>query len=202
MRKVLVTSLLVLLSFPMLGQEPSGDSLPAPFGIRMNAKKDQLGKIKKEYARYLFELATVPKPHRIFESYIAQATPKSGVCYVKAISVDIQTSAYGGELRSRFDEIKELVASVHGTPRVVDYLKSGSIWNEPRDWTMALRQKERALMANWSAEDGLIMKYGLKQIIVAAAALDTNTGYVVVEYYFDNYDACEAEAKASESDVF
>jgi hypothetical protein len=189
----------ILLAPFIFGQDAS---LPAPFGVRMGTKKAELGKITKEIAKFKFELATVPKPHRQFESYVVQVTPKAGVCFVKAISVDISTSAYGSELRARFNEIREQVDGVYGKGTLLDYLPSDSIWNEPRDWMMGLLKKERALMTRWSGKDDLIMKYGIRDIFLAAGATSSDTGYVTLEYYFDNYDACEAEVKDSEKNVF
>jgi hypothetical protein len=191
---------LVITRFTALAQDTS--PLPAPFGIRMNAAKGDLGPLRKEWAPFLFEITTVPKPHADFELYMAEVTPRSGVCFVKALSKDVPTSIYGEELRAKFDQIKAQIESVHGKATVLDHLRAGSIWNEPRDWMMGMLKKERVLFARWSPDDGLIMKYGIKEIILIASALSTEKGFIGVEYYFTNYDRCEAEVKDNQKNVF
>ncbi|HEV7571085.1 MAG TPA: hypothetical protein VGQ21_06265 [Thermoanaerobaculia bacterium] len=192
------------LSVAQEGAKPDDSTagLPAPFGIRMGASKQNVGKIDKEVAPFMFRLTTVPKPHTAFESYIVQITPKAGVCFVKAIGRNVRTSAYGSELRSEFDKIREQLEGVYGKPKIFDFLRDGSIWSEPREWMMSLYQKERLLGARWSEEDGLITKYGINKVFLGSSAASTSEGYIVVEYYFSNTDLCESEVKEAQKSVF
>lgn len=196
---------LMLSAATLFGQEAqpkvADSELPAPFGIRMGASKSEL-KITKEVAPFLYELASVPKPHSAFETYIAQVTPKSGVCFVKAIGADINTSAYGNELRSEVDKLRDQIDSVYGKSKLLDQLRYGSIWHEPREWMMGLREKERIYAAHWSSSEGLVMKLGIKEIYLAAQALASDRGYVALEYYFDNYSHCQDEVKTAQKSVF
>src|SRR5262245_25659388 len=128
-------------------------SQPAPFGIRMGAKKSELVHIKQELPNFKVVLDAVPKPHPDLESYVALVTPQTGVCYVKGIGKTVRTSVYGSELRSTFDDLRHQLEGVYGPGKVVDSLKPGSIWNEPKDFMMGLVKSERFLIARWTTSD-------------------------------------------------
>jgi hypothetical protein len=81
----------------------------------------------------------------------------------------------------------------------MDVLGPGSIWDEPRDWMMAMLKKERLLLSIW--EKGF-PKSGLKLVGVKATALSREMGFVSVEYSFDNEPQCSKELKAAKASVF
>ncbi len=45
----------------------------------------------------------------------------------------------------------------YGKRTKYDYLRSGSIWDEPKDWMMSLRQEERTLALFWSIDNGSVL---------------------------------------------
>jgi hypothetical protein len=71
------------------------------------------------------------------------------------IGKDIVTNGYGEEIQTAFREICDALSATYGTPQIADFLKTGSIWSEPREWTMGLLKKERELFALWNKDPRL-----------------------------------------------
>ena len=171
---------LCLLALPLSAFAQLPSPPPAPFGLQMGATKATVGTIKKDLPNSMFEVVA-PKPHADLETYVVQLTPKAGVCWVKAMGKTITTSVYGNELRSEFDKMREQLQSVYGKEKLLDTLRAGSIWNEPKDFMMGLLKKERILGANWSTKDGLELKPGIQMILLGTGALNQEHGYISVE---------------------
>jgi hypothetical protein len=166
-------------------------AVSAPFGIRMGAAKSELT-IAAEPNPWMVKLASVPRPHPDMETYIVQVTPKAGVCFVKAVGKTLTTNADGADMRTVFNDLKTQLEGVYGPGQVHDRLSPGSIWNEPRDYMMGMVKGERTLMVVWSGQLGP----GLERVGLIMKGLSRESAYAVVEYYFTNYESCEAEAKA------
>lgn len=178
---------------------PLGPALAdGPFGVRMGMTLNELGNDHQEVRRGVYKYATVPQPHSGFEAYIMRIGPTTGLCWIKAVGVDISDNAYGTSLRSTFSTYKDQLAKQYGKPKDMDFLLPGSIWNKPRDYMMALVRNERILAAIWDL-DG---ERNLKQVGLIASALSRNKGYVSIEYSFMNKDACDQELADLESQAF
>ena len=65
-----------------------------------------------------------------------------------------------------------------------------------------LQKKERVLAAYYDEEENSVMVEGVAKAWLGASALSQDTGYVYIDYFFDNYDACKAETEAEMDDVF
>ena len=170
-----------------------------PFGLEMGMKLNEIDREAEEIAAGVY-LVDVPQPHSSFEKYAIRISPTLGLYYIKAIGKDISTSSYGLELKSEFTEMKEKLQMGYGEGDELDYLLPGSIWNEPRDYMMALIKNERTLAHLWGETDG--SKPALKNSIIAIAlvakATKADTGYISIEYYFENHSTAEKEAEAAE----
>jgi hypothetical protein len=167
---------------------------PSPFGLHMGMTKDQIGEIVKEVSTFKFQLQSVSEPHQDLETYVATVTPNAGLCFIRALAPTMRISSDGTELKSAFEDLKLQIEAIYGKPYVVDSLKEGSTLDRPRDWMRALFEQERTLMARWSApDDNLPMKPTIRKVYVAAFAESRSSGYLVVEFYFDNYDQCQEE---------
>ena len=170
-----------------------------PFGVEKGSKLASLGE-SKEIApgKYTF---TPKKAHPAFETYVALVSDSQGVCWIKAIGKDIRTSTYGTELKSEFSSFEGKLSKVYGENKKFDYLMPGSIWDEPKDYMPALIKKERVLATLWSAEHNSKMKDNLKSLALLASATSRDTGYIAIEYEFDNYDSCKKEISEKVDDV-
>lgn len=169
-----------------------------PFGLAQGMTLAQIGGKPEKIAPGKWRLASVPKPHSAFDEYIVQIGTTSGLCWIKGIGKIMKTSAYGSEVRSQFTDLKERLSANYGKSEDFDRLLPGSIWNEPRDWMMALLKKERVLLSSWSHESGATLNSELKSVGLVASALGTEEAFISVDYAFSNEDKCEAEIKKEE----
>ena len=175
--------------------------MSGPFGLERGMIKKDFTCNLEEIAPHTYILSAVPKPHSAFEVYAAMITPNHGLSWVKAIGDDIHTNPFGIEVRTKFDIMKSKLMSIYQTCEDMDFLMHDSIWNEPRDWMQALENKERILMSVWEAKHGSKMKDSLTSVALVATAKDTSTGYIVVEYEFDNHVAAKNELSSLEDEA-
>jgi len=187
----------MLLCTLVLTLEISGQAMAGPFGLEKGMTLKQIDNAQ-QVAPGKYKVASVPKPHSAFGSYIVQIGPQSGLCWIKGIGKDVGTSVYGLELKSAFNQMKEKLEHTYGMPEVIDRLLPGSIWNEPKDWMMALIKKERLLAAIWSEKSKATLPIDLRSVSLIASAMKTNFGYIAVEYSFINESDCDAEIAKQE----
>ncbi|MCP5231309.1 MAG: hypothetical protein H6948_04315 [Zoogloeaceae bacterium] len=76
-----------------------------------------------------------------------------------------------------------------------------SIWSEPRDWMQGMLSKERILMSEWSKETRATLGDSLTTVALIAGAYDTSSGYIAIEYSFENALNADAEIAALEDDA-
>lgn len=142
-----------------------------PFGLHMGMTLTEIGGNPKKAAPGMYIVTSVPEPHSAFESYVLQVGPEAGLCWVKGIGKNIQTSVYGVELKSAFNQMKERLQQFYGAPDVTDFLMTGSIWNEPKDWMMALIKKERALGATWKDKRKTTLPSNMQSVFLGVSPL-------------------------------
>lgn len=168
-----------------------------PFGLRQGMSAEELGAAATPIGDGMYKLTSVPVPHPAFEFYVAQVSPRTGVCYVKGVGKQVRANGDGAALRSRFTSIRDEISAAYGRYRSVDMLLSDSMWAGPRDWMAALAERQRLLFAQWNTETRATLRPHLTTVFVAANAKTSEAGYVVVEYYFDNEPGCQQEIDAS-----
>jgi hypothetical protein len=173
-------------------------SRKGPFGLWMGMRLDELNSPYTEVVRGKYKPESVPIPHSAFESYVLQVTPKSGLSWAKAIGKTIQTSVFGVELKSSFDTMEGKLVATYGKGHRTDLLMNGSIWNEPKEWMMSMVKKERFLMTEWSAKYGSSLVDSLISVFLVASALNTSSGYIAIEYSFENKPMGDTELSALE----
>ena len=196
MKKNLLLTILSL--FPVL-------SFAGPFGLDIGKSLDHypgttFTKMKNSNVKYTVE--NIPTPNKTMELYMVHATEESGICFIKAVSVDITTSAYGSALKTKYNSIVNSLDSKYGATHkkeATDHLSYGSIWDEPNDYMMSLLKGERYAFISWKAKD---KANPIESIYLAQAALDTETGYFSIEYYGNNKEICDAEENKSDSEGF
>jgi len=62
-----------------------------------------------------------------------------------AIGKNVSTSVYGSELKDAFNEMEKSIIAGYGDSKRYDFLRSGSIWDEPKDFMMGLLKKKELL---------------------------------------------------------
>ena len=175
-------------------------TMAGPLGLDMGMPYDSLNKSMKlkQVKPFLYSTPSLPKGHSDFDDYRLLITPKHGLCKVIAWSKAIQTSVYGEGLRDKFEKIESAISQKYGQGKKYDFLRSGSIWNEQRDWMMGLRKNERRLAEFWTS-DTTELPDNIHVIALKAHAAGTETGLIELVYQFKNSDECIDWIKAQEN---
>lgn len=174
---------------------PGGSAIPTtipeersegPFGIRMGAQvSDYPG---CELGKSGYRCRKVPKPHRDADNYFGSGNARDGICSVSAMTPEFRTSVYGNEVMTKVDSWTEQLSSRYGKPSERrNFLREGSIWNEPKDWTRAVLKGERIVMY---------------KIILMPHLEDSGKAYVGVTFRFRNYAQCEQFEKSQKASSF
>lgn len=205
MRSLAGAFLVLLQATALVAQDTTAAPPIRPFGLRLGMPMAELRhsvpSMHPVQGTQAFETATVPRPHSDFESYIILATARQGLCKVVGIGKSTMNDAYGEQLRSIFDRLVAALTEKYGEPQRLDNLRAGSIWNEPRDWMMSLRQNERTLFVLWPQQGQDSVGPGVRGVVLEARATSSNSGYVRLTYEGMNFRACQTELQSSDKDA-
>ena len=126
--------------------------------------------------------------------WAAYYTHETGVCRVLAVKRASGFNAYGDDHRQAADSLVETLTKKYGAFEKHDYLLPGSILHEPNEWLTAIRKGERVYGYYGLKDD-------LEDDLLAITVQATFIG-LMLEYLFNNFDACrEAASDASLSDL-
>lgn len=175
-------------------------SIPAqagPFGLDMGTPLVELNKQMKLklVSTGGYSTPSVPKGHPYFDDYRLVVAPDQGLCKIIAYSIVISTSVYGTELVDKFSDLESALTTKYGKPEKLDYLKSGSIWKEPRDWMIGLLKKERTLTSYWPHK-GRELPESIQSIKLDAMAISTEGAMIALIYQFKNFKQCSDRIKS------
>jgi hypothetical protein len=187
------------------GSESGSESISragnGPFGLSKGLRKEDIDIQMTEIKPCLYRAETLPKKHSAFQYYLLQITPVQGLAWIKAIGNPVATNPYGSTLQNTFQTMKGKLENIYGCSDIIDFLMYDSIWNEPRDWMQAIANKERTLAAQWENKKGNSLPSDLESVFLYAAAEDTYTGYIAIEYAFTNQEASDKEIEMLEDDA-
>ena len=191
----LTNALYLSISFPYV-------SFGAPFGLTMGMRLADFNEIElTEIGGTQYVATNLPRNHSAFDSYVLQIHPVTGLCLIRAIGKDIESSSHGTELVSAFDELHNQLDSAYGDSRLVSFLRSGSIWDEPEDYMRAIENKERVLQAIWERDDGSVIGNEVVEVILEARASSSRRGQVIVQYRLENERECAQLVTEDEVDA-
>lgn len=164
-----------------------------PFGLNEGDTLEAVSKFAKltpmETAG-VYRTERLPNGHPDIHDYRLVFGPTTGLCRINAVGPTRPTNSFGEQVRTEFTEWQAALASKYGAPEKLDFLDSGSIWNEPRDWSMALAKKERTLAAVWKLDRAPVD--GLSVVRLEAHAFTSANYAIRLVYEFSNFDACKA----------
>lgn len=190
MRSILISSVFLAFLAPLGVQA-------GPFGVEMGSTVDNY---ELEKAETKFSFRSVPKPHPMFTTYSGWHSPSHGICRVLAITETIKNDSFGSESRNKFDQVKKALVEKYGPAQELEGLMPGSIWDEPRDWTMSVYKNERTHAADWTNPRADGEEYSLIQLWVVGLSSDDSA--IVLEYRSKDFEACNAEIEAGLNDSF
>jgi hypothetical protein len=176
-----------------------------PFGFKMGMTRDQVvaavgakAIMKEADGGDMLFLSTAPKPYADVQFYLVVISAKSGLAKVLASSKTLQVNSFGTELQEKFREYEDALQEKYGKPtNASDFLRAGSVWDQPGDWMMGLLKNERVLGDLWSLEQ----PPGYT-ITLEAVADSPDTGYVRLTYEFPNFSSWLREHDKKANAVF
>lgn len=151
----------------------------APFGLKKYTKKTDVIITEDGEGGSIFE---VPKPHSMFETYIGNFNEAETLVRVLAVTEEFTTNNYGTTIKSKFNSIKEALDKKYGAGLHVNYLKDGSIWDEPKDFLMALSKEEYVLLSTWFPNEG-----DITGISLVVAIFSSNSAVLMLNYELDGW---------------
>lgn len=169
------------------------------FGIEMGTPIRSLKVISNQGENsYIVE---APMPNREFESYLVYATPQHGVCKVTGIGVNHDGDISGISVRAKFLDLSATLKQKYGSSeRKFDFLHAGSIWDQPHEWAMSLRQDQRTYAEYWSREAGNLPPQ-ISGIGLTAKSISSNATYLTLVYEFSNFSDCRAAGQQRDIDA-
>lgn len=164
----------------------------APFGLKPEMSLSQLQKLGNLGSKgiYNYSIKRLPNGHPDIDDYRLIVTPKHGLCKITAWTDSIKSSSYGDELKGKFESFYEALTGKYGNSKRYDYLKPGSIWNEPNDFMMGLAKKERRLIVFWTKDEGSNLPPDIDAIALTAHSSNNSQGLISIEYELRNADDC------------
>ena len=168
-------------------------SYDGPFGLKFGIKLSDLDTVlDNKDGTYDVK---VPKPNDNFEIYTVTVGERVGVCAITALGKTLANDAFGNSVREVFSELKNSLNLKYGASKDFDFLAYGSIWNEPRDYVMALSKNERTLASFWTHKFGATLPATISTIGLTARGLSGRESYLRLRYEGSNIESCAAEQK-------
>jgi hypothetical protein len=173
--------------------------MTAPFGIEFFSDLSSLN-VLQDFGQGKYSVSA-PKPHPLLDTYVVQATPASGIVWIKATAPVKQIDAFGNALRADVDRIAQQLTQRYGGSRKTDLLFTGALWNEPQYWMNALEDGQRIYAFVWERKGQATLPDDLDTVYVGAAAYGGGTGATTVEYSSSRMAEAEREIEAGLSDL-
>lgn len=142
-----------------------------------------------------------PKPFSDPGDYVVMASPKAGLCRIRATFDVNNINGAGDQLKSKVDRLAETMQIKYGTPSdKVDFIARDVYRRNPEFWMMGLKEDSVMYGYDWIAgKTQQPMPKGLSSIEIVATALNSSSGLAAVHYNFDNSTECMAELKEQKS---
>ena len=173
-----------------------------PFGVDIGSDITRYPTCEPTDAQDIYRCASVPNPHSAFEFYMIQHNTGTGVCWIKGAGKDINDNGYGTATRGAVDLIASQLATNYGPHTEKNDAKFPSaLWGEDSEWLMAISKSERIYTYQWESSDRYTPVNRINSIFAGAMSLGRDVGYIVVEYYGDNYEQCEEAKNSLDADV-
>lgn len=170
------------------------------FGIAEGTPLKDLKVIKENgNGRYRIE-PNIPRSE--FDQYYVIISPKTGVCKIVGAGVTQDNDAYGTKTKSTFNEISKEIDLKYGPSAKYDFLNSGSIWNQQREWAMSILKNERTLTRFWTQKNKSKLPVGVRVIELEVDAETQDKTYIRLSFEFDSYDKCANEINEAGSKAF
>lgn len=175
-----------------------------PFGISQGTSMKYMDKIAKERDMMIvggYKLDKVPADHlgkKLFERYWVLASPKQGVCRVRAMTPEIKDDPDFSKSIRVYKKIKRILQDQESSHSAAfeGWLDTGSNKTKPKDVSKKIldslssaNEVNYAISTIWQKK-----AYNIDlEIFDLSSFNNNNTNVVVVSYSYPNLKACEEE---------
>jgi hypothetical protein len=167
------------------------------FGIKMGQLISSVPGAKL-YKKFVYEVGRVPNGHPEFESYMIYTDKAGRICKVSGLGKTYQNDSYGTQAVSAFERLHDALGKKYGSAQDFDFLKAGSIWDEPRDYHMSIEKSERVRASYWSKDHGSVMPIDIGIIGLTIKSVSSGL-YISIGYEFSNFEKCSADREEGDS---
>lgn len=175
-----------------------------PFGLSKGMKIEDLPAGLTETSEQVYRTKNVPTPSSMMQGYTLIFGKTLGLAKIACNTPNVNTSAYGEGVITELRKIESALTMKYGKPSdKFDFLNEGSIWKQPRYWTMSLFKGERVLASAWSKTKGDKLPDNLQSIGIKAVSVDSvdpEKIFILVTYEFDNFKEVSAELLAKKAE--
>ena len=174
-----------------------------PFGFERDIHPSQYGYCSETATDAFYTCSTSPKPHSAFGYYLVYYMDGIGLCKVVGVGKDIENDRYGGKSRDIADEIAQQIEKKYGAHTAkLDFLSSGSLWDEPKYWMTGIDAEDRYYIYYWLEGEGYKKVADVTAISVAVRASGSRTGYVTAGFEFSALSRCVSAKDDADSGAF
>jgi len=182
---------------------PSAKTYDGPFGLAAGILPSELiamGFVETESAPGVFR-GKPPKPFSDPGEYVVLASPKAGLCRIRATFDVNNINGAGDQIKSKVDRLAETMQIKYGIhSHKVDFIARDVYRRNPEFWMMGLKEDSVMYGYDWTAgKTQQPMPKGLSNIEIVATALDSSSGLAAIHYNFDNRTECMKELNAQKS---
>lgn len=168
------------------------------FGVKMGSPASAYNGKQRDNPGF-YEV-TPPEPHAEFETYMAVATPETGICKVVALGRTHRNDGYGSSVRSSFNSLSAALTTRYGQSETFDFLRRGAIWDEPREWVWSIYKKERELSSYWTSGRNASLPPSIQAVELTTKSVSPSSGaYLSLAYEFSNFGECKRVMEAQGS---
>lgn len=189
MKKLLV--MLAALFVTTASAEPA-----TPFGFVMGSPIKEIDpkatKISDNY-QYLVDPS---KDFKGFDTFIVQATPRAGLCWLMVATTPIGVANGRGEaLVEAYFKFVEVSTKNFGKPSDVVLLETeDNPFQQPHQFMLSLLLQDRTIYTMWDVKQGATLPDNITRVAVHMTAPDDSTsGRIALEFGFKNEPACDLE---------
>lgn len=166
-----------------------GSAHAQAFGVTAGSHFSKYQGVKSSAGFYKIK---VPQPNSEFDFYMAKTAPDGSICKVTGFGKTYENDDYGNLVKTRFESLRDSLTSRYGPAKNFDFLRSGALWHEPREWVWSIWKNERELSSFWTPTTGADLPVGVQGIKLSVSAINSSGAYVVLGYEFSNYSTCDA----------
>ena len=169
-------------------------TLADSFGLSMGLPVEDIATAKDEGSPAgMLRLLSVAEPNESYETYLGQFSDVQGLCWIKAIGLEIPSDSKGTQVRALFAKETLRLAKMFGEAKDFDFRFSGRSDADLDNWLQAISDGDRYVAAIWDSSSGALLPENLRSVGLVLNAYSLEVGYLSLEYTFENINLCERE---------